>query len=186
MCIRRIEKTGRNPKRSQLLSKMSFSTVYSHDARNGRAMRDGIRNDMELHRILEQIIEAHKVLRDYDGSTVTAIAEIWAQINLGMVKADKGDKGIDGILPNGRTLQIKSKKSDAHRDSQTFFTLSKGTLELADDVLIVFVDYDTCNVNRIIGPVAIADLKPRNKGRYFISDLMFIEDNGERVFVRKI
>lgn len=108
--------------------------------------------------------------RDYDGSTVEALAEAWAEDKLMMEKTDKGVKGIDGILPNGRTLQVKSKKSGAHTDSATYVTLSKGTLECAKDLLVVFVNYDTAEIDRTVGPVSINELKARN-GRYYIGDI---------------
>ena len=119
----------------------------------------------------ELLVEAHQLLREYDGSTVTAAAEIWAEENLSMVKADKGASGFDGTLPDGRKLQVKSKKADAHSDAGTFITLSPSTLELADDVLIVFVDYETCKVTRTIGPVPIGKLADRH-GRYYVSDIL--------------
>ena len=119
----------------------------------------------------ELLVEAHQLLREYDGSTVTAAAEIWAEENLSMLKADKGASGFDGTLPDGRKLQVKSKKADAHSDTATYITLSRSTLELADDVLIVFVDYETCKVTRTIGPVPIGKLADRN-GRYYISDIL--------------
>ena len=115
--------------------------------------------------------KAHRLLREYDGSTVTAAAEIWAEEKLSMVKADKGAAGFDGTLPNGRKLQVKPKKADAHSDAGTYITLSKSTLELADDLLIVFVDDDTCEVTRTIGPVPISELSDR-KGRYYVSDIL--------------
>ena len=62
---------------------------------------------------------AHRLLRKYDGSTVTAAAEIWAEEELGMVKAGKGTAGFDGTLPDGRKLQVKSKKANAHSDART-------------------------------------------------------------------
>ena len=98
---------------------------------------------MDRHDLL---VKAHRLLREYDGSTVTAAAKIWAEEKLGMVKADKGTAGFDGILPDGRKLQVKSKKAYAHSDAGTYVTLSKSTLELADDLLIVFVDDKTCEV----------------------------------------
>ena len=119
----------------------------------------------------ELLVEAHQLLREYDGSTVTAAAEIWAEANLGMLKADKGASGFDGTLPDGRKLQVKSKKADAHSDAGTYITLSKSTLELADDLLIVFVDHETCKVTRVIGPVPIEGLADRN-GRYYVSDIL--------------
>ena len=44
----------------------------------------------EMMEKLEQVREAHELLREYDGSTVTAVAEIWAEEWLGMVKESKG------------------------------------------------------------------------------------------------
>ena len=114
---------------------------------------------------------AHRLLREYDGSTVTAAAEIWAEEELGMVKAGKGTAGFDGTLPDGRKLQVKSKKANAHSDARTYVELSKSTLDEADDLLIVFVDDETCEVTRTIGPVPIGELSDR-KGRYYVSDIL--------------
>ena len=121
----------------------------------------------------KRLAKAHRLLRDYDGSTMTAAAEIWAEENLSMVKARRGASGFDGTLPGGRTLQVKSKKANAHSDAGTYIKLSRSTRELADDVLIVFVDHETCEVTRTIGPVPIRILTDRN-GRYFISDILRI------------
>lgn len=117
------------------------------------------------------LLESHRLLREYDGNTVTAAAEIWAEEELGMVKVDKGTAGFDGTLPDGRRLQVKSKTAYAHSDAGTYVTLSKSTLELADDLLIVFVDDETCEVARVIGPVPICDLTDR-RGRYYVSDIL--------------
>lgn len=125
---------------------------------------------------LERVIEAHHLLREYDGSTVTAVAEIWAEEHLDMDKENKGASGFDGTLPNGRKLQVKSKKADAHSDAGAYVTLSKSTTQLADDLLIVFVDYDTCEVTRTIGPVPIRKLADR-KGRYYVSDILTIAND---------
>ena len=114
---------------------------------------------------------AFALTRDYDGQTVAAVAEAWAEDNLGMIKAGCGEAGIDGVLPDGRTLQVKSKKAGAHSDSRTYVTLSPSTLAQADDLLIVFVDHDACTVTRTIGPVPISSLTDR-KGRYFVSDIL--------------
>ena len=93
-----------------------------------------------------------------------------------MKKADRGARGIDGTLPNGRTLQVKSKKAGAHSDSGTYIGLSKAPLESADDLLIVFVDYDTCEYIRHLGPVSMTKVKPLNRNRrYYISDILKIK-----------
>ena len=87
------------------------------------------------------------------------VAECWAEENLHMVRAvKKNNPGFDGILPNGRRLQVKSKKADAWSDAGTCVDLSESTLDLADDLLIVFVDYETCSVTRTVGPVPICEL----------------------------
>ena len=123
---------------------------------------------MDRHELL---VRAHRLLRDYDGSTMTAAAEIWAEEKLGMVKAEKGTAGFDGTLPDGRKLQVKSKKAYAHSDAGTYVELSKSTLELADELLIIFVDDETCGVTRTVGPVPIGELSDR-KGRYYVSDIL--------------
>ena len=78
-----------------------------------------------------------------------------------------------GPFPTGRKLQVKSKKAYAHSDAGTYVTLSKSTLELADNLLIVFVDDETCEVTRHVGPVPIGELSNR-KGRYYVSDILDI------------
>ncbi len=80
---------------------------------------------------LQEIEKAHRLLKEYDGSTVTAAAEIWAEENLRMSKAEKGTAGYDGTLPDGRTLQVKSKKHGAHSDSATYFTLPESSIQRA-------------------------------------------------------
>ena len=119
----------------------------------------------------ERIRLAFALSREYDGRTFEALGEAWAEDNLNMRKAERGAAGIDGMLPNGRTLQIKSKKANAHADNATYVTLSAATLAKADCLLIVFVNYDTCEVVRWVGPVAIGLLTSRNN-RYYISDIL--------------
>jgi quercetin dioxygenase-like cupin family protein len=89
-----------------------------------------------------------------------------------MMKARRGTHGIDGVLPNGRRVQVKSKKAGAHTDSQTYVPVSAKTLERADDLLIVFVDQKTCAAKRVIGPVPVISLKPRANGRCHINDIL--------------
>ena len=111
---------------------------------------------------------------------MSAAAEMWAEKALWMKKAKKSKPGFDGILPDGRKLQVKSKKVIARRDCDTYVTLSKETLKQADDLLIVFVDYDTCEVTRRIGPVPISGLKlinrnNRRSNRYYVSRILKIK-----------
>jgi len=126
---------------------------------------------------LREIEKAHHLLKDYDGSTVTAVAEIWAEENLGMRKAEKGTEGYDGTLPNGRRLEVKSTKHGAHSDSGTYIPLSPSQIQYADCVLIVFVDYDSCRVKRTIGPVSKDEIErvgrpSKHETRYHISDIL--------------
>lgn len=118
----------------------------------------------------ERVQLAFALTRDYDGRTYDALAEAWAEDTLGMTKAGRGEAGIDGVLPDGRALQVKAKKAGSHSDSATNVTMSRSTLAQADDLLIVFVDYDACTVTRTIGPVPISSLMHR-KGRYYVSDM---------------
>lgn len=121
---------------------------------------------------------AHRVLHDYDGSgtLMGAIAEIWCEIHLGMSRAPRGEKDIDGILPNGRTLQVKAKKSGAHRDSATYITLREH--HGADDVVVLFIDLEG-QIARTIGPLECDSLKRRgNKGRCYVSDMVRLEAPG--------
>ena len=72
---------------------------------------------------------------------------------------------------------MKSKKAEAHSDAGTYITLSKATCELADDVLIVFVDCDRCIVTRTIGPVATGEVESvGRRGRCYVSDILAIAD----------
>lgn len=120
---------------------------------------------------VEKLKLANKLTGDYDGTALQALAEAWAEDKLKMTKANKGEKGVDGTWLNNRNIQVKSKKSEAHSDRATYVTLSKGTLECADDLLVLFVDYETGEINRSIGPIAIDNLIGRN-GRYYVSDMI--------------
>lgn len=119
----------------------------------------------------ERIQLAFRLTRAYDGNPLTALAENYAEEALQMQRAPRGQAGYDGVLPNKRKLQVKSKAFNAHRDSQTYVTLSKTTRELADDLLIVFVDYQHCVARRALGPIPLVDLCPNKQGRYFVSKI---------------
>ena len=97
------------------------------------------------------------------------IAEDWAEENLGMEKAKKNQKGYDGTLPDGRKLQVKSKKHGAHHDSGTYIELNEGGIwggDAADDLLIVMVDWKTGEVTDKVGPVPIDCLMSKAQKRY--------------------
>ena len=133
---------------------------------------------------LQEIEKAHHLLKDYDGSTVTAVAEIWAEENLGMKKAERGNAGYDGTLPDGRALEVKSKKHGANSASATYITLSKSSIQHAESVLIVFVDYDTCQVRRTIGPVSLERLMKvgrtgKKETRYYVAEILTLLPTSE-------
>ena len=106
------------------------------------------------------------------------LAEDWAFREFGVKLAKKNQSGHDGILPDGRKVEIKSKKHGAHSDSQTYVDLSESKFSVehaADCLLVVFVDYETGKVVdhilqdmkqvlkmarcRIVRRVMISDLK---------------------------
>ena len=74
------------------------------------------------------------------------VAEEWAVKEFGMKPAKGDQRGHDGILPDGKKVEIKSKKHGAHSDSQTYVDLSESKFsgeDAADCLLVVFVDYGT-------------------------------------------
>ncbi|MDE0211706.1 MAG: hypothetical protein OXJ64_17725, partial [Boseongicola sp.] len=150
-----------------------YGSLEQFDELCRRVLAGPLRQGME-ERLLDHsssFAGAHHVLKDYDGSTMAAAAEMWAERHLGMVKAERGTAGLDGTVPDGRKLQVKSKKHGAHSDAGTYITLSKSTFELADDELVVFVDDATCAVERVAGPVPVRSLSPR-RGRIYVSDMI--------------
>ncbi|MCY4100094.1 MAG: hypothetical protein OXF46_04155 [Rhodobacteraceae bacterium] len=89
-----------------------------------------------------------------------------------MKRAKTNQPGYDGILPDGRKLQVKSKKHGANSDSGTYVDLSEKTIkgeDAADCLLVVFVDYETGKVMRSIGPVNLKDICEVAETRYRIT-----------------
>lgn len=101
---------------------------------------------------------------------MTAVAKMWAERHLGMVKAEKGAAGFDGPLPAGRKLQLKSRSHGAHSDVCSCITLSGSTFVFADDGLVVFDDDATCAVERVAGPGPVRSDSPPC-GRIRVSDM---------------
>ncbi|TCL09540.1 hypothetical protein BXY66_1591 [Shimia isoporae] len=119
-----------------------------------------------------QCMRTLEILEDYDANSplMGAVGELWAEVNLGMTKAERGAEHIDGTTPDGRRLQVKAKRAGAHRDSGTYVTMPKDTK--ADDLLIVFVA-DDGEITRIIGPVPTNLLQPKGRGnRCYVSDIV--------------
>ena len=119
----------------------------------------------DLHILILKLTD-QKCINDREAAE---IAEQWAVDNLEMEKAKQNQKGFDGTLPDGRKLQVKSKKHGAHRDSGTYIDLNEGGIcgnDAADDLLIVFVDYASGEVKRRVGPVPIKHLMPKTQKYY--------------------
>ncbi len=86
-----------------------------------------------------------------------------------MEKARLNQKGFDGTLPDGKKLQVKSKKYGAHKDSGAYIDLTEDGIcgdDAADALLVVFVDWATNEVKDAIGPAPISCLVPKAKKRY--------------------
>ncbi|MCY4260129.1 MAG: hypothetical protein OXC91_07695 [Rhodobacteraceae bacterium] len=90
---------------------------------------------------------------------IAEIAEHWAVARFGMERAPTGQWGHDGTLPDGRTLQVKSKKYGAHSESAAYVDLSEEVMRSADSLLVVFVDYETGEIRDHIGPVPVDEVK---------------------------
>ena len=86
-----------------------------------------------------------------------------------------GTAGFDGTLPDGRKLQVKSRKHGAHSDVGTCITLSGSTFVLADDGLVVFDDDATCAAERVAGPGPVRSDSLR-RGRIHVSDMIASQD----------
>ncbi|MCY4240291.1 MAG: hypothetical protein OXD36_00940 [Rhodobacter sp.] len=77
------------------------------------------------------------------------IAEEWAKSEFGIKLAKTNQRGYDGVFPDGRKVEIKSKKYNAHSDSATYVDLSESKIEgkdSADCLLVIFVNYETGQV----------------------------------------
>lgn len=123
------------------------------------------------------------------------LAEEWAVVEFGMKPARENQSGHDGILPDGRKVEIKSKKHGAHSDSQTYVDLSESKFSgehAADCLLVVFVDYETGKVvDHILRDMrhVLGVAKCRTVRRITISDLKSqtfadeaVSASGERPF----
>jgi len=86
------------------------------------------------------------------------IAEEFAVNEFGMEMAETNQAGYDGILPDGKKLQVKSKKWGSHPLSGTYVDLAETVVkgsDAADLLLVVFVDEETKEIKDYIGPTSI-------------------------------
>ncbi len=100
-----------------------------------------------------------------------------------MKRARRNQKGFDGTLPDGKKLQVKSKKYGSHTDSGTCIDLTRDGIcgnDAADDLLVVFVDWKTGEIKgEPIGPVPISCLMPKAQKRYRWTVKQIRECNGD-------
>ncbi len=93
---------------------------------------------------LADFLRAYRLLGkhgDYDTSVAGAIGEAYAEEVLGMVKADAGAKGVDGMI-DGRKVQVKCKapRKGYHGLSQQYAAISHKNHGAAEDLVVVMID----------------------------------------------
>jgi hypothetical protein len=104
---------------------------------------------------LQKMLEARKLLKEcgeYDTAIAGAIAEVYAEEVLSMEKAPRGARGYDGFI-DGRRVQVKGKERLRSNESASYVAISLNSAGLAEDLLVVYFDYD--DQLRHIGPVEI-------------------------------
>ena len=109
---------------------------------------------------LEKALKAKALLDEcgvYDSGIAGAIGEIYAEEELGMKKAPRGEKGFDGWI-NERKVSVKTKERRKPRtDSQEYAAISEKNFGLADDLLVVLLSGSEKPIS--LGPVPIATIK---------------------------
>ena len=125
---------------------------------------------------LEKILRIYaqlKELGDYDTTIAGAIGEVYAEVKLGLRKAPRGTKGIDGWI-NERGVSIKTKEHDKRLHSEVYGQISNKNLDNKDlqDILIVILDEN--NIPMHYGPCLIEKLNGRSNEkskRFFLNDI---------------
>lgn len=118
---------------------------------------------------------------DYDSALVGVVGEVYAEDVLGMKKAKRGTKGIDGHIKN-RSLSVKAKESDK---PGRVISIAKKWHDIVDDVLIVMLKQNGDVVH--YGPVPMAQLKPyfnTNSDRLSLSALAKLNISEQHAGVR--
>ena len=125
---------------------------------------------------LEKILRIYaqlKELGDYDTTIAGAIGEVYAEVKLGLRKAPRGTKGIDGWI-NERGVSIKTKEHDKRPHSEVYGQISNKNLDNNDlqDILIVILDGN--NIPMHYGPCPLEKLNGRShekSKRFFLNDI---------------
>lgn len=105
---------------------------------------------------LSEVIRALSILRrlgEYDTTIAGAVGEIYAQVELEMKKAQRGQKGFDGTI-NGRTVSVKTKESNKPGRYVTVDPLHRHHVQ---DLLIVIMRTD--GLFEHYGPVPFIDIE---------------------------
>jgi hypothetical protein len=130
---------------------------------------------------LKKILELRKQLRElgnYDTSIAGAVGEVYAEEVLGMVKAPKGTKGIDGYI-NGRAVQVKTKEGKLRKDSATYASIRHGLENDIDDLVVIILNGDEVSH---IDPVPLSEIpySDHKQGRrYFLHKIKGYLDQKE-------
>jgi len=105
---------------------------------------------------LETVQQLMKALEGYDTGCAGALGEIYAEEVLGMDKAPRGEKAIDGYI-NGRSVSVKTFEFTPNFKSKSYRAIRHQHVGLCDDLLVVYPDE---NGNwKHVGPVPFDRIK---------------------------
>jgi len=90
---------------------------------------------------------------DYDSAIAGAVGEVYAEEKLGMLKAERGCRGIDGYI-GGRSVSVKTKEKAAL--NHHYVPIRESNYGVADDLLVVIIDGDDVSH---LGPIEFAKLE---------------------------
>lgn len=123
-----------------------------------------------IRKRLAQVLHANSIIRslgDYDSAIVGVVGEIYAETHLGMKKAPRGEKAIDGYIGE-RSVSIKAKESDK---PGRYITITDAKRPLVHDLVVVVLQRDGFICHH--GPVPMPKIEPyfNSKGRLSLSVL---------------
>jgi hypothetical protein len=133
---------------------------------------------------LEKMLVARSLLMEcgnYDNSILGALGEVYAEEELGMTKAERGQKGYDGLI-NNRRVQVKAKEYLRDAKSQSYVAINLKNINSADDLIVVYFKNDGSLSH--FGPVSLEGLHKMGyykdnatQRRYGINKIMrFLEE----------
>lgn len=113
-----------------------------------------------------------EVLAGYDTGCAGAVGEIYAEEVLGMEKAPRGAKAIDGYI-DGRSVSVKTFEFTPNFKSVSYRSVTQKNVGLCDDLLTVYPDTD--GNWQHIGPVPFERIKFKDHKqgpRYYLRDIV--------------